>query len=144
MENKTESVKTESENEKKTLKLKEYMLPDFDRSLNALSKARLPEKTSYWLAKKVKAIKKEQKLFHEIRDEKIKFFSVKDEKGECVANEAGQITVDPERTKEFSESINKLLDTEIDAPEPIKIADLGDKHGLTIEDFLNLEMLISE
>ncbi len=119
------------------MKLKDITSVPFNQGLEVLVKSKLPEKTAYWVAKRIINIRKEQSIFETFRGSKVIELSKKDENGEIVKNENGDYSVDPEKLGAFLKSINEFLDVEVSI-EPIQLNDLGVGHGLLPIDFLNL------
>ncbi len=120
------------------------MSPSFELGLAALGAAKLPEKTSYQVAKKIIKIKKEQEVYNNLRNEKIKFFCAKNEDGSLVQSVNGNISVAKENIKEFTKEMDALLDVDVIGIDPVKHSELGEKHGLTPGDFVNLGEFIEE
>ena len=101
-------------------------------SINVLSKlnnSTLSVKTSYKLAKNIKAIDKEIVLFNEERQKIINKYAIKNEKGE---NKIENGIVELADTENFNKEYRELLDIEVDIKiEKINIDELA-KSDLTI------------
>ena len=101
-------------------------------SINVLSKlnnSTLSVKTSYKLAKNIKAIDKEIVLFNEERQKIINKYAIKNEKGE---NKIENGIVELADTESFNKEYRELLDIEVDIKlEKINIDELA-KSDLTI------------
>ncbi len=119
------------------LKLKDIISPMFNEGLRTLSGAKLPEKTSYRVAKLLNKINKEQEIFNSLRNEKIKLYADKDKDGHPLEDSSKNITVSAENIDAFTKEMDELIEVEVPI-QAIPVDDLGDKHGLTAEVFLKL------
>ena len=112
--------------------------------MRELSNKSLKGRAAFRVARLIKKKKKEFTLFNEKRMDLIKEYAQKDENGEMKSDENGNVTLDQDRLNEFYQSLDELLnaDVEINA-EKIDSEDLGDIE-ITPAQIINLEAFLNE
>lgn len=112
--------------------------------MRELSNKSLKGRAAFRVARLLRELEKEFTLFNEKRMDLIKEYAQKDENGEIKSDENGNVTLDQDRLNEFYQSLDELLnaDVEINA-EKIDSEDLGDIE-ITPAQIINLEAFINE
>lgn len=112
--------------------------------MRELSTKSLKGRVAFRVARLLRELEKEFTLFNEKRMDLIKEYAQKDENGEMKSDENGNVTLDQDRLSEFYQSLDDLLnaDVEINA-EKIDAEDLGDVE-FTPTQIINLEPFINE
>lgn len=127
------------------INLKLETLINSAEGLKGLSQKKLKAKTAYVIGKILKAADAEMASFNETRMELIKKYGEKDENGELVQDDKGNVRVSQESIENFSNELKGLLDTEIEiAGNKIKMDDLGDveftpQEMAQLEEFIELD-----
>ena len=127
------------------INLKLETLINSAEGLKGLSQKKLMAKTAYVIGKILKAADAEMASFNETRMELIKKYGEKDENGELVQDDKGNVRVSQESIEDFSNELKGLLDTEIEiAGNKIKMDDLGDveftpQEMAQLEEFIELD-----
>lgn len=81
--------------------------------LKKLSESKIRGRTAYKIAKILKKIDEEYNLFNDARIKLIREFAKKDESGEPITDDQGNVSISEEEIATFNEEINKLLDTTV-------------------------------
>lgn len=104
--------------------------------LGTLTQKQLPIRVSYAIAKNIAKIESELKIYNDERLKLIDKYCVKDEEGQNVIDENNQLMIADENMNAWNNSINELLDIEVDI----------DIHKFNINDLLhsNCEMTPNE
>ena len=112
--------------------------------MRELSNKSLKGRAAFRVARLLRELEKEFTLFNEKRMDLIKEYAQKNENGEMKSDENGNVTLDQDRLNEFYQSLDELLnaDVEINA-EKIDSEDLGDIE-ITPAQIINLEAFINE
>lgn len=112
--------------------------------MRELSNKSLKGRAAFRVARLLRELEKEFTLFNEKRMDLIKEYAQKDENGEIKSDENGNVTLDQDRLNEFYQSLDELLnaDVEINA-EKIDSEDLGDIE-ITPAQIINLEAFLNE
>lgn len=112
--------------------------------MRELSTKSLKGRVAFRVARLLRELEKEFTLFNEKRMDLIKEYAQKDENGEMKSDENGNVTLDQDRLSEFYQSLDDLLnaDVEINA-EKIDAEDLGDVE-FTPTQIISLEPFINE
>lgn len=112
--------------------------------MRELSNKSLKGRAAFRVARLLRELEKEFTLFNEKRMDLIKEYAQKDENGEMKSDENGNVTLDQDRLNEFYQSLDELLnaDVEINA-EKIDSEDLGDIE-ITPAQIINLEAFLNE
>lgn len=112
--------------------------------MRELSTKSLKGRVAFRVARLLRELEKEFTLFNEKRMDLIKEYAQKDENGEMKSDENGNVTLDQDRLTEFYQSLDDLLnaDVEINA-EKIDAEDLGDVE-FTPTQIISLEPFINE
>ena len=127
------------------INLKLETLINSTEGLKGLSQKKLKARTAYAVGKILKAADAEMTSFNETRMELIKKYGEKDENGELVQDDKGNVRVSQESIEDFSSELKGLLDTEIEiAGNKIKMDDLGDveftpQEMAQLEEFIEFE-----
>jgi uncharacterized membrane protein (UPF0182 family) len=128
----------------KQVTLKNYEIMNAISSLVELMKVKLPSKVNWNLSKNLRKLSTAIEDFYKFKDQYIKEYAVKDEKGDVKLNENNQWTIPKENIKTFNDKITELSELEdtIDIL-PIKLSDLD---SLEVEGniFYNLDFMIDE
>lgn len=118
------------------LKIKDLLAST--NALSELSKEKLPAKTAYRVGKNLRLIQQELDHYETTRRGTIETF------GEPVEGQPGSFQVKKENLKVFEDSMNALLDTEVDIMlMGITVEDLGDCN-LAPSVFASLHWMINE
>lgn len=96
------------------MKLSNERLINDASKLAQLSQKKLPIKASYAIAKNISKIESELKIYNREREKLIDKYSKKDEKGNPVADEAGQIVFCEGCKEQWDKDIKELLAIEND------------------------------
>ena len=112
--------------------------------MRELSNKSLKGRAAFRVARLLRELEKEFTLFNEKRMDLIKEYAQKDENGEMKSDENGNVTLDQDRLNEFYQSLDELLnaDVEINA-EKIDSEDLDDIE-ITPAQIINLEAFLNE
>jgi hypothetical protein len=101
-------------------------------------------KTAFQVARLLRDLDNEIKIFNETRINLVRKYGMKDENGELKVDENGNCSLEPENIETFNTELNELLNTTITLNvEPINIEDLSDG-SFTPTDMLALEPFIQE
>ena len=92
------------------MKIKNEVLLDSVQVLRKLNNAELPVRVSYKLAKNIKSIDKELKIYEEEKQKLINKYCEKDDEGKNKINEDGTIKILD--TEKWNKDIKELLDIE--------------------------------
>jgi hypothetical protein len=123
------------------MRLQQLVNVQFQASLKKLMEQDMPFKTKYALKGIVNRFTQETTKYDEIRAEAIKRLGNKKEDGTLDMDEKGNVSINEENGKLFSQELTSLLQTEVEIGS-VKIADLGDKIDLNVNDLLNLDGLV--
>lgn len=106
------------------MKIKNEILLDSVQVLRKLNNAELPVRVSYKLAKNIKNIDKELKIYEEEKQKLINKYGEKDEEGKLKTKEDGSINITD--TENWNKDIKELLEIEAEINiEKINIDELG-------------------
>lgn len=111
--------------------------------MRELSTKTLKGRAAFRVARLLRELEKEFTLFNEKRVDLIKEYAQKDENGEMKSDDKGNVSLDEERLTEFYQSLEDLLNTDIEInAEKIDAADLEEAEFtpaqiITIEAFIN-------
>lgn len=83
-------------------------------SLAVISKKQLPIKVSYAIAKNIKKIESELKVYNEERQKLIDKYCIKDDEGKNVIDENNNLKIADEHLDAWNKEINELVDIEVD------------------------------
>ena len=83
-------------------------------SLAAISQKQLPVKVSYAIAKNIKKIESELKIYNEERQKLIDKYCIKDDEGKNVIDENNNLKIADEHLEAWNKEINELMDIEVD------------------------------
>ena len=92
------------------MKIKNEVLVNSVQVLRKLNNAELPVRVSYKLAKNIKSIDKELKIYEEEKQKLINKYGEKDEEGKLKTKEDGSINITD--TENWNKDIKELLDIE--------------------------------
>lgn len=112
--------------------------------MRELSTKSLKGRVAFRVARLLRELEKEFTLFNDKRMDLIKEYAQKDENGKMKSDDNGNVTLDQDRLTEFYQSLEDLLnaDVEINA-EKIDAEDLGDVE-FTPTQIISLEPFINE
>lgn len=125
------------------MKLKVLVNPQFFRSLNKIMTADIPVQLAWKLRGTAKFLEDQSKAYEEMRKDLLKKHGQKDDKGELVMDEAGNVQFDDGKRDAFIKDHQQLLDQEIELQTKIRISDLQSIR-LSASDLIVLEDLIQE
>jgi hypothetical protein len=115
------------------------MSPEFQSSLRELNSQKLPIRTALMLSAITDKLEAEIKRFEEAKLKSIRDAGVKDDKGELVPDEAGNIQLSPEEKVRVEAELADALSLEIDMP-MIKMSELGASSALvSVADLFQLK-----
>lgn len=83
-------------------------------SLAVISQKQLPIKVSYAIAKNIKKLENELKIYNEERQKLIDKYCIKDEEGNNVIDENNNLKIADEHLDNWNKEINELMDIEVD------------------------------
>lgn len=83
-------------------------------SLVAISQKQLPVKVSYAIAKNIKKLENELKIYNEEREKLIDKYCIKDDEGKNVIDENNNLKIANEHLEAWNKEINELMDIEVD------------------------------
>lgn len=112
--------------------------------IEAIKNQKLSIKTSYKIAKLQKMLEIENEFYHKHFREIILKFSKKDEKGEPVVLENGNICILEGKEQECMKEMNELLNTEVDIKLPHFALEEFENVELTSEQIKNALYLFEE
>ena len=110
--------------------------------LKRLSESKIRGRTAYKIAKILKRVDEEYGLFQDARRKLILECAKKDENGEPVADENGNVSISEENISMFNEEISKLLETTVNIDtdkihlDEIEQIDFTPSDIIMIEDFI--------
>lgn len=126
------------------MKIKTVVNPQFFASLNKIIKAEIPVALGWKLRGLVKYLEKTHKSYDEMRKELLTKHSEKDDKGETVVDETGNVKFKDDAARErFIKDHKELLEQDVEIESKIKLQDLT-TIKLSTSDLLVLEELIEE
>ena len=123
------------------MKLARVTDPKFQETLKKLLKEPLPLKTSFKLKGIAKRAQEELDKYEEVRKAAVSKYGAKDDKGELLVQEDGNVRLDGDDLQGFIKEITDLVNLEIDLG-TLSIDELGDRVQLTAEELLALEDLV--
>lgn len=103
----------------------------------------VPLKTAFKLKGVAARIQEEVRKFEEVRQLALKQYGSKDENGELIVDENGNVKFEKENLEAFARELNELGSTEVDIG-TLSLEELGDKTSLTTDDLIALDRLIVE
>jgi hypothetical protein len=128
------------------ISVKKLLTPSFTESFDKLK--RVPTfsgEVTFKIRRMGKKIEKELEVYNEVRLEALKEVSKKNEAGEHILtfNDKGQemYQIIPEKRKDFDERVKELQKVEVDL-EKISYATLGETHGLSAHDLIQLDFIV--
>lgn len=83
-------------------------------SLAVISQKQLPIKVSYAIAKNIKKLESELKIYNEERQKLIDQYCIKDNEGNNVIDENNNLKIADEHLDAWNKEINELMDIEVD------------------------------
>ena len=126
------------------MKIKTVVNPQFFASLNKIIRAEIPVALGWKLRGLVKYLEKTHKSYDEMRKELLTKHSEKDEKGETIVDETGNVKFKNDAARDkFIQDHKELLEQEVEIESKIKLQDLT-TIKLSTSDLLVLEELIEE
>lgn len=116
----------------------------FKNAITALATSKMPVKTTFKLKKLIPLIEGEIKIFEETKNEIVKEYGQKDEKGELVVKD-NLVNLDQARAAEWQQKIQELsaLECSFELPK-FTLDELGEDLKISAEELLVLGELISE
>lgn len=115
---------------------------EFTDVLVKLFKTEVPVKTAYKLGKIQKLLAEENARYDELRQEIVKKYGEKDDKGELKVDELGNIRIEEKSTEKFMNEMRDLISIEFDTPK-VSMNDLGELQ-LSSTELLMLEDLLED
>lgn len=106
------------------MKFAAFQNPAVFTLLNKLFSASLPVKVAYRLSKIQKVVGSEAEKYQELRMAIVNKFGVKDDAGELVSDESGNVKLMEDKIEDVVSEMNDLHDIELELPSKIKIDDL--------------------
>lgn len=83
-------------------------------ALQLLAKKDFPGATTFKIARLMREIEKEAKMFEEERVKIAKMYGEKDENGELIAQEDGSVKIPPDKIADCNAELTDLLNTEVE------------------------------
>lgn len=83
-------------------------------SLAVISQKQLPIKVSYAIAKNIKKLESEIKIYNKEREKLINKYCIKDDEGKNVIDENNNLKIADEHLEVWNKEINELMDIEVD------------------------------
>ena len=125
------------------MQLKSLSNPQFFQSLNKVMRAEIPVQLAWKLKGLAKFLESQNQAYEEMRNELLKKHGRKDDKGELLMAENGQVEFDEGKRDAFIKEHQELLNQEVEVKDKIKLSDLSSVR-LSASDLLVLEDLIQE
>jgi hypothetical protein len=116
---------------------------DFRKALTILAKQDIPLKTGFKLKGILKRVDEEYMKYEECRKDALSRFGEKDQAGNVVQDDQGNVKLSKEGMDNFIKELQDLLQSDIDLPR-LTVADLGEKLTMTTEQLLLLDDLVVE
>ena len=124
------------------MKLSSVVSPQFQESLSLLMKTKhLSAGIMFAIKGIAKKVKEESDKFNEVRNEIINDVAEKDANGKIVQLSDNKIKIAEDKVEEAKKRLAELDAIEIELPS-IKIAQLGEKHELSVNDLMALEFIV--
>lgn len=123
------------------MRLSKLIDPRFKKVIISLQSAVIPLKGAYKLKGIVKSIDEELNKYEDLRKEALAKFGRKDDKGELVLDDKGNVQFDESEMQDFMKELQDLVNLEVSIPK-MSINDLGDNVSLSVEDLFLLEDII--
>lgn len=123
------------------MQLSKLIDPRFKKVIIALQSAVIPLKGAYKLKGVVKAIDDELNKYEEFRKEALNKFGSKDDKGELIQDDKGNVKFEEASLKDFLKQLQELQDLDVSIPK-LKIEDLGENVNISVEDLFLIEDLL--
>jgi hypothetical protein len=124
------------------MKLAQITGENFQRALDKLYSQQLPIKTAFKLKGIIKVIREEYAKYEEVRNNALKKYGKKDDKGELVVDSKNKVQFENDSYEEFLKEFNELTSLDINIDQ-IKLSELGDA-SLSTQDLEILNGLIVE
>ena len=99
---------------------------------------------AFKIARLARELDKEMQTFNEERQKIIQKYAKKDENGELITDENGNVTFDTDKVQEVNEEFNSLLSTELEVNADKLPMDYMDSFELTPQEMLGIEMFFEE
>jgi hypothetical protein len=99
---------------------------------------------AFKIARLARELDKEMQTFNEERQKIIQKYAKKDENGELITDENGNVTFDTDKVQEVNEEFNSLLSTELEVNADKLPMDCMDSFELTPQEMLGIEMFFEE
>lgn len=125
------------------MKLMLVVNQDFRKALTILAKQDIPLKTGFKLKGILKRVDEEYMKYEECRKDALSRFGEKDQAGNVVQDDQGNVKLSKEGMDNFIKELQDLLQSDIDLPR-LTVADLGEKLTMTTEQLLLLDDLVVE
>lgn len=103
-------------------------------SLITISQKQLPVKVSYAIAKNIKKLESELKIYNKEREKLINKYCIKDDEGKNVIDEDNNLKIADEHLETWKKEINELTDIEVDI----------DIHKFNLDSLLDYDMTPAE
>lgn len=99
---------------------------------------------AFKIARLARELDKEMQTFNEERQKIIQKYAKKDENGELITDENGNVTFDTDKVQEVNEEFNSLLGTELEVNADKLPMECMDSFELTPQEMLGIEMFFEE
>ena len=123
------------------MRLSKLIDPRFKALIVSLQSEVIPLKGAFKLKGIVKAIDVELNKYEDLRKEALNKFGRKDDKGELVLDDKGNVQFDDAQVQDFMKELQDLVNLEVSIP-TMSISDLGDKLSLSVQDLFLLEDVV--
>lgn len=124
------------------MKFKAYEIMAINETLTSMADENLPLKTAITIAENLEALNTANSVIEKKRTELIKEYAKKDENGEIVQPQEGQVAL--ENPEEFSQKMAEMMETDVDVNiKTFKMADL-ESVNITPRQALSLKKLFKE
>ena len=113
----------------------------FSDAMAKLGNQKIPLKTAFKLKTILKLAQAEATKYDEIRTDICERYGSRDEKGELMSDEKGNVKLEGGNLEQWTKEIQELIDLDIEFP-VIKLSELGDEVGnLTMFDLMLLDFI---
>lgn len=125
------------------MKLRRLIDPQFQLALRKLASQDVGLRSAFKLKGTLKRVTDALTTYDEVRAEALKRLGKTKEDGNLDVDAGGNVQLETENLKTFTDEMNQLLDTDVEIG-AVKVGDLGDKVSLSTSELMALEELVTE
>lgn len=108
------------------------------------AQTKLPPKLAYKIMKFCKSVSVEEEFYNTRRNEIISEYAIKDENGQIIIGDDGNISIIPERINDANAALMELNNTDVDVPNIKFTLDELEHLELSVSDMFALDAFIEE